>query len=310
MSYRVFSVEELATGYFRYRLELVDRLGQVSSEPTATRYRKNDILICRLNKSGDLACIVPTSSREQAWDRLVCGHNALKEEKERNRKNAFVAEAFSDWRSILNSPQQMVPIKALSKMLIQKYSQCKDVEAASCEEKNRLFVDSFLSKDYAQASCWLVCGADVDATDEKGNTMLMQSVIAGDYAATEFLLNCGAYPLRQNSKGVSAYAAAYERTKDKEMVAILKRSPKFKAGPVIESKQMQTDTGYISDETFKPQNQSEVTFTNTSVGDAQFLQDTQKDQNDGSKEWGYMARDDGGFGSYPLIDDYGDESSP
>jgi len=34
------------------------------------------------------------------------------------------------------------------------------------------------------------------------------------------------------------------------------------------------------------------------------------DHMDASKEWGYMAREEGRYGSYPMHDDYSDEAEP
>jgi hypothetical protein len=58
-------------------------------------------------------------------------------------------------------------------------------------------------------------------------------------------------------------------------------------------------------------------FASDSRGSSNFLKKSfdgdglrESDPRDASKYWGYLARDNGQFGSYPLHDDFGDESDP
>ena len=279
---------------YKYKIQTVGDFSEVKSFPTCDVFKLDEIIYFQRTTSGDgRVRVVRRASDRELWDAMRGKITVEKIPAPRQEKTKYDSE---------------------------------DVKEKSLEEKNKLFAESVECGDYSTAIHWLLLGAEVDcAINERKDTPLMQSAIKNQsLIATGFLLAVGAHPLSENESqsveyenGVSANSAANERGRNidggiksllREGLSLAKAKKRI---PIIHRRHLQPKMLVVTDGSgISAQNQDGATRSSMSVGDAQVLQDIRSDRHDASRDWGYSARDDGGFGSYPLMDDFGDESSP
>lgn len=308
-----------------------------SAEKTRAEYAIGDFVSCKVHKGLNSIEILEKANYQhlcaeidflnQGFGRLRSSNwmlsnsledikRAFGEEYEKNKGNGRVAAAFGLWRGVLSvgdsveSERCTQLIQSMSRLFLKKLESQK---ALSQKAKDEMLLHAFAKEDWIQAVFFLLSGANVNQHDEIGSTLLMKNIVAKRYNIAEFLIAAGACPVVANKKGISALSVAKERG-DKVALLLFENAPSYTRNSAIVSAHNRRSRSNIDCLTDVPegeaQNQDEIVQKSASVEDATSIQDQSKDQHDGSKDWGFMARDQGGFGSYPLVDDYGDESSP
>lgn len=306
---KICSVTELEENGFRYRLKMVGESGEVRCQANGDKYKIDDLVVFTLDGDGNNpGRIISRASNDAIWTEL----NQVKSEDE------FLIEPFEVWSKFFDSnPQGRInTVNKFSKLLVEQFKHKGKIRRRYCQDIDRLFTESINNQRYDIALFWLLVGADPDCADPLGNTPLMRSVAKKNIRTTELLLLAGAHPLSENSNGVSAQSIARDVSRGigqdiksllSQAVKQLEGVKKYRAYTVNKAN---APNVFLAEIHAPTQNQDGTARNAMSVGDAQVLQDMRSDLNDASRDVGYFARDDGGYGSHSLMDDYGDESSP